>query len=47
VAELRKMLDDAENKINLLTNRIKVLTSKIGELGGEAPSDKDLEKLTL
>ena len=47
VAELRKMLDEAEDTINKLNSRIKVLSSTIKELGGEVPGDKDLEKLAF
>jgi|TARA_B110000285_G_C15125101_1_gene619644 hypothetical protein len=47
VAELRKMLDDSEETINKLNNRIKLLTQSINDLGGEVPGDKDLEKLAF
>ena len=47
VMELRRMLDDAEDTITKLTKSIKILTKTITDLGGEVPSDKDLEKLAL
>jgi chromosome segregation ATPase len=47
VAELQKMLDTAEEKIEALQKRIKILSSRILELGGEIPSDKTMEMLSL
>jgi hypothetical protein len=47
VVELRRMLDDAEEKIDSLNKHIVVLNGKIQELGGEVPSDKELEKYAL
>ena len=41
------MLDEAELKIDSLNKHIMVLTSKIQELGGEVPSDKELQKYAL
>jgi kinesin family protein 5 len=47
VAELRKMLDDADLKIDSLNKHIVVLTSKIKEMGGDVPSDKELDAYAL
>ena len=41
------MLDTAEEKIEALQKRIKILSSRILELGGEIPSDKTMEMLSL
>lgn len=47
VAELMRMLELAEDKIALLEKRILILSKQISEMGGEIPSDKDMEKLSL
>ena len=47
VTELMAMLEKSEEKIAILENRIKILTKQILEMGGELPSDKDMEKLAL
>ena len=41
------MLDEAEETITKLNNRIKILTKTISDLGGEVPADKDLEKMAF
>lgn len=41
------MLEIAEDKISTLENRIKLLSKQILEMGGELPSDKDMEKLAI
>jgi hypothetical protein len=41
------MLDDAEIRIESLNKHITVLTSKIKELGGDVPSDKELDAYAL
>jgi hypothetical protein len=47
VAELQKMLDAAEEKIDALQKRIKILSKQILDMGGELPSDKHMEMLSL
>lgn len=45
VAELKKLLEKAEVKIEVSEKRIKILSKQINDLGGEVPSEKDLQKL--
>ena len=47
VNELMKMLEMAEGKIEMLEKRIQILSKQVLELGGELPSDKDMEMLSL
>ena len=47
VNELMKMLEMAEGKIEMLEKRIQILSKQILEMGGELPSDKDMEMLSL
>lgn len=42
VAELKKLLEKAEVKIEVSEKRIKILSKQINDLGGEVPSEKDL-----
>jgi hypothetical protein len=42
-----KMLETAEDKIAMLEKRIKILSKQITEMGGELPSDKDMELLSI
>jgi hypothetical protein len=42
-----KMLEMAEGKIEMLEKRIQILSKQVLELGGELPSDKDMELLSL
>lgn len=45
VAELKKLLEKAEVKIEVSEKRIKILSKQICDMGGEVPSEKDLQKL--
>ena len=45
VAELKKLLEKAEVKIEVSEKRIKILSKQISDMGGEVPSEKDLQKL--
>ena len=45
VAELKKLLEKAEVKIEVSEKRIKILSKQINDMGGEVPSEKDLQKL--
>ena len=42
VAELKKLLEKAEVKIEVSEKRIKILSKQINDMGGEVPSEKDL-----
>jgi len=42
-----RMLEVAEDKITMLEKRIKILSKQITEMGGELPSDKDMELMGL
>lgn len=41
------MLEQAEDKISALEKRIKILSKQILDMGGDLPSDKDMEMLAL
>lgn len=45
VAELKKLLDIANARIALLEGNVKALISQIIELGGQPPTDQELNRL--
>ena len=47
VSELRSLLDKAEDKIDALQNRIKILTQQILTLGSQPPSETEMEALKI
>jgi len=47
VAELKLLLEKAEEKTKQLQVRIKVLSKQITDMGGKVLQEKELEKLEL
>ena len=46
IPELKKMLQIAEFRVNTLEVKVRALTNQIIEMGGQPPSDDELEKMS-